>query len=72
MSCQNAKSLDGKQLTISSQNPYQVRTHLPDDPDKQRTVNEDASSEESSNVAFPQDIETDSSPQYLEGARVAQ
>ena len=47
-------------------------THLPDDPDKQRTVDEDASSEESYNVALPQDIETDSSLQYLEGAWVAQ
>jgi hypothetical protein len=46
------------------------------------TVDEDASSEESSNVALPQDIETESSSsvascsgsssQYLEGARVAQ
>jgi hypothetical protein len=33
-------------------------THLPDVPCKQRTVDEDASSEESSNVALPQDIET--------------
>ena len=55
-------------------------TNLPDDPDKQRTVDEDTSSEESSNVALPQNIETessvascsDSSPQYLEGARVGQ
>jgi hypothetical protein len=57
-------------------------THLPDVPYKQRTVDEDASSEESSNVALPQDIETESSssvtscsgssPQYLEGAQVAQ
>ena len=57
-------------------------THLLDVPYKQRTVDEDASSsEESSNVALPQDIETESSssvascsgssPQYLEGARVA-
>ena len=36
-------------------------THLPDDPDKQCTVDEDASSEESSNVALPQDIETERS-----------
>ena len=34
-------------------------THLPDDPDKQCTV--DASSEESSNVALLQDIETERS-----------
>ena len=34
-------------------------THLPDDPDKQYTV--DASSEESSNVALLQDIETERS-----------
>jgi hypothetical protein len=34
---------------------------LPDDPDKQCTVDEDASSEESSNVALPQDIETERS-----------
>jgi hypothetical protein len=57
-------------------------THLPDVPCKQRTVDEDASNEESSNVALPQDIETESpssvascsgsSPQYIEGARVAQ
>ena len=57
-------------------------THLPDSPDKQRTVDEDVSSEESSNVhvALPQDIETessvascsDSSPQYIEGAWVVQ
>ena len=31
-------------------------THLPDVPYKQRTVDEDASSEESSNVALSQDI----------------
>jgi hypothetical protein len=36
-------------------------THKPDDPDKQCTVDEDASSEESSNVALPQDIETERS-----------
>ena len=36
-------------------------TQLPDDPDTQHTVDEDASSEESSNVAFPQEIETESS-----------
>ena len=55
-------------------------THLPDIPDKQCTVDEDASSEESSNVVLPQDIETESSeascsnssPQYLEGAWVVQ
>jgi hypothetical protein len=29
-------------------------THLPDDPDKQCTVDQDASSEEYSNVALPQ------------------
>jgi hypothetical protein len=34
-------------LAISSLKP-----HLPDDPDKQCTVDEDASSEESSNVAL--------------------
>ena len=49
-------------------------TQLPDDPDKQRTVDEDASSEESSNVALSEGIETErsssvascngSSPQY--------
>jgi hypothetical protein len=37
------------------------RTQLPDDPDNQHTVDEDASSEESSNVVFPQEIETESS-----------
>ena len=55
-------------------------THLPDIRDKQRTVDEDVSSEESSNLALPQDIETensvascsDNSPQYLEGALVVQ
>ena len=36
-------------------------TDLPDDPDKQCTVVEDASSEESSNVTLPQDIETERS-----------
>ena len=36
-------------------------THLPDDPDKQCTVDEDASSEEYSNVALPQDIATERS-----------
>jgi len=38
-------------------------TQLPDDPDNQHTVHvdEEASSEESSNVAFPQEIETESS-----------
>ena len=36
-------------------------TQLPDDPDTQHTIDEDASSEESSNVAFPQGIETESS-----------
>ena len=36
-------------------------THKPDDPDKQCTVDEDTSSEESSNVALPQDIETERS-----------
>jgi len=36
-------------------------TQLPDDPDKQCTVDEDASSEESSNVALQQEIETESS-----------
>jgi hypothetical protein len=34
-------------------------TQLPYDPDTQHTVDKDASSEESSNVAFPQGIETD-------------
>ena len=74
------KSLDGKQLTISSLNLYQVRIYHADIPNKQRTVDEDALSEESSNVALPQDIETensvascsDSSPQYIEGAWVVQ
>jgi hypothetical protein len=36
-------------------------THLQDDTDKQYTVDEDASSEESSNVALPQDIATERS-----------
>ena len=58
---------------------YVPSTHLPDIPDKQR-MDEDASSEESSNVVLLQDIETessvascsDSSPQYIEGAWVVQ
>ena len=36
-------------------------TQLPDDPDTQHTIDEDASSEESSNMAFPQEIETERS-----------
>ena len=36
-------------------------THLSDDSDKQCTVDEDASSEEFSKVALPQDIETERS-----------